>query len=97
MQIVNVYDEQTGQIQHKVMCFTDTHSSYLYIAYVYVGKESDGATLSEEEKAKTRCESPIQMLLWIKQEYHCWQLVFLHRVSSGIAEKQIVVCWNCKI
>jgi hypothetical protein len=34
----------------KVMCLTDAHSSYLYNAYIYVGKDCDGATLSEEEK-----------------------------------------------
>jgi hypothetical protein len=34
----------------KFMCFTDAHSSFLHNAYIYVEKDSDGATLSEEEK-----------------------------------------------
>ena len=34
----------------KVMCLTVAHSSYLYNAYIYVEKDSDGATLSEEGK-----------------------------------------------
>jgi hypothetical protein len=34
----------------KIMCLTDVHSSNLYNAYIYVGKDSDGATLSEEKK-----------------------------------------------
>jgi len=38
----------------KVICLTDAHSSYLYNAYIYVGKDSDGATLSEEEKKFTK-------------------------------------------
>jgi hypothetical protein len=38
----------------KVMCFTDAHSSYLYNAYIYVGKDIDGATLSDEEKKFTK-------------------------------------------
>lgn len=34
----------------KVLCLTDAKNSYLYNAYVYAGKESDGMGLSDEEK-----------------------------------------------
>lgn len=34
----------------KIMCLTDAHTSYLYNAYLYVGKDSDGQTLSPEER-----------------------------------------------
>lgn len=34
----------------KLLCMTDAHSSYLYNAYIYCGKESDGSTLSAEER-----------------------------------------------
>lgn len=34
----------------KVLCLTDAHTSYLYNAYLYLGKDSDGFTLSPEER-----------------------------------------------
>ncbi|GFY42352.1 DDE_Tnp_1_7 domain-containing protein [Trichonephila inaurata madagascariensis] len=37
----------------KVMCLTDAHNAYLYNAYVYTGKGSDGLTLSAQERNLT--------------------------------------------
>jgi hypothetical protein len=51
----------------KVMCFTDAHSSYLYNAYIYVGKDRDGATLSEEEKKFTK---PIQAVISLSKCFY---------------------------
>lgn len=34
----------------KVMCMTDAKTGYLFNAYIYTGRGSDGVTLSEEEK-----------------------------------------------
>nr|CAH7763977.1 unnamed protein product [Callosobruchus chinensis] len=34
----------------KLMCMTDARNGYLHNAYIYVGKDSDGKTLSDEER-----------------------------------------------
>lgn len=34
----------------KLMCLTDAHNSYLLNSYIYVGKDSDGKTLPDEER-----------------------------------------------
>lgn len=34
----------------KIQCLTDTKTHYLFNAYLYIGKNSDGKTLSKEEK-----------------------------------------------
>ncbi|KAJ8889936.1 hypothetical protein PR048_009441 [Dryococelus australis] len=38
----------------KLMCLTDMHNSYLLNSYIYVGKNSDGVTLSDEERNFTK-------------------------------------------
>lgn len=44
----------------KLMCLTDARNNYLYNAYVYSGKDSDGRTLSAEER---RLKIPTQAVL----------------------------------
>lgn len=34
----------------KILCLIDTHTSYLYNAYLYLGKDSDRLTSSREER-----------------------------------------------
>lgn len=38
----------------KIMCLTDARTSYLYNAYIYCGKGSDGLGLSEEEQKSSK-------------------------------------------
>lgn len=46
----------------KVQCLTDTRNNYVYNAYIYTGKGSDGHTLSiEEKKFGIRTQSVIRL------------------------------------
>ena len=49
----------------KMMCLTDAHNSYLHNAYLYVGKDSDGATLTAAEK---KLKKPTQAVVRLSKE-----------------------------
>ncbi|XP_060803393.1 piggyBac transposable element-derived protein 4-like [Amyelois transitella] len=44
----------------KIMCITDARNGYLINAYIYLGKDSDGLTLTQEQK---RLSKPTQAVL----------------------------------
>lgn len=44
----------------KIMCLADSKTSYLFNAYIYTGKDSDGVGLTREEK---NCSIPTQSLI----------------------------------
>lgn len=53
-----------GKYGMKIMCMTDARTSYLYNAYIYSGKDSDGRGLPAEEKKYSK---PTQSVLRLSQ------------------------------
>lgn len=48
----------------KLICLTDAHNSYLLNAYIYVGKDNDGKSLTKE---KQKLLKPTQAVIQVAQ------------------------------
>jgi hypothetical protein len=46
------------------MCLTDTSSSYFYNVYIYVGKDSNGTVLSNDEQGLAKPTQSVIRLQW---------------------------------
>lgn len=51
----------------KIMCLTDAHNAYLYDAYIYTGKGSDGQILTAEER---KLKIPSQAVIRLTKSIH---------------------------